>query len=148
MTSTLTKSTRPSLRWNKQLRWLLVDSVQPLEGTKSDHDEDLKLSFYGENPDHFVTVIVNLRQLIHQQIAESGSDPNAIQRRFLSSTWTNGTDRLKFCYVLFEVCSRRHRCHKIMVLTYWIHRNLTRTWMSQIRRQNLILNIRPPWAPQ
>ena len=103
--------------------------------------EDLKLSFYGEKPEHevfsqdFGTVIANLRQIINQQIADCGSDPNAIQRGFLSNTRTNGIDRLKFRHVLFEVCSRCHPCHSIMVLTCWIHRNLTR--MSRILRQNL-----------
>ena len=52
----------------------------------------LPTSAVGEKPNHevfsqdFATVIVNLRQLINQQIAESGSDPNAIQHGFLSNT--------------------------------------------------------------
>ena len=88
-----------------------------------DYANNLPTSAVGEKPSHevfsqdFGTVIVNLRQLINQQIAESGSDPNTIQRGFLSNTRTNSSDKLKFRHVIFEVCSRCHPCHYIMVLT-------------------------------
>ena len=82
----------------------------------------------------FLRTLQHLRQLINQRIAESGSDPNAIQRGFLSNTRTNGSDRLIFRHVIFEVCSCCHPYHNIMVLTCWIHRNLTR--MSRILHQS------------
>jgi len=70
--------------------------------------EDLKLSFHGEQPGHevfsqdFATVVKNIRQLFKQQIAVAGSDPNAVQRGFLSTSRANNAERLKFRHVLFE----------------------------------------------
>ena len=97
----------------------------PIGGSSfmEDHSNYLPRSVVGGKPSRgvfsqdFATVIVNLRQLINQRIAESGSDPNAIQRKFLSNTRTNGSDRLIFRHVIFEVCSCCHPCHNIMVLT-------------------------------